>query len=361
MKVLHVISTLGVGGAEKLLVDIVRHFQKTGSLAEVYVLKKTNSFFEESLEKLCRVTYGSGDVYSIRSCIELYKYLRRNEYDIVHTHLTAPQLYLALFNRFFPNYAIMVTTEHNTYNRRRGFPAFKYLDRLIYARLHAIVCITKATSESLNSWLPETGTKTFVIENGIDYKAFSGASAAQLECDRPILISVARFSEQKDQDTIIRALKSIAFGTLLLVGDGERKGQLQSLVKEHGLENRVVFLGNRSDIPELLKASDIFIQSSHWEGFGLSTAEAMAAGLPVIASRLPGLKDVVGDAGILFTPGDENELVLAIVSLSNPEKRLKMGNLASARANRFDIEHTVRRYNALYDLLVLRRNQRVRQ
>ena len=239
-------------------------------------------------------------------------------------------------------------------------PVLRYLDRFIYSDLEAIICITQATLDNLISWLPETNAKTYVIENGIDYKAFLEAQSGELHYNRPILISVARFSEQKDQDTVIRALKTIDSGTLVLVGDGERKSKLRSLVEECGLENRVVFLGNRSDIPELLKASDIFIQSSHWEGFGLSTAEAMAAGLPVIASRLPGLKDVVGDAGILFTPGDEGDLASAIIGLNDSEKRLRMGALASARASRFDIEYTVRRYNALYNLLMLKHEQRRR-
>ncbi len=95
---------------------------------------------------------------------------------------------------------------------------------------------------------------------------------------------------------------------LLLVGDGVKRPDLERLAAELKIVERVRFLGNRSDVPDILAAADIYIQPSRWDGFGIAALEAMAAGLPVVVSNVPGLRDVVGDAGLLFEAGSVSEL-----------------------------------------------------
>jgi glycosyltransferase involved in cell wall biosynthesis len=109
-----------------------------------------------------------------------------------------------------------------------------------------------------------------------------------------------------------------------------------------GIKDRVVFLGWRRDVAAVLKASDIYVHSTHSDGFGIAACEAMAAGLPVVASDVPGLREVVGEAGILFPPGDHKTLAQHLNSLIlSPQKQHEMGRASRQRARQFSIENTV--------------------
>jgi len=109
-------------------------------------------------------------------------------------------------------------------------------------------------------------------------------------------------------------------------------------------------LGNRGDVPDLLAQSDIAVQSSHWEGFGLAAVEAMASGLPTVASNVSGLRDVVGGAGVLFSSGDERELADRILQLID-DRNLYVRTSAACleRAKEFDINRMVENYIEIYN------------
>ena len=115
-----------------------------------------------------------------------------------------------------------------------------------------------------------------------------------------------RFSKAKDHTTLVKSLKLLPYNyKLLLVGEGELKKNIEILIKKINLENRVIFLGFRNDIPELMKTVDINILSSNWEGFGLVAVEGMASGRPFIGSDVDGMNDVIRGGGILFEKGSE--------------------------------------------------------
>ncbi len=346
MKLMHVISSLNIGGAEKLLLDLCGLQIKDGHTVHVHVLKKTESFLEISFLKLnCSVSFGKGHHYSLLQLIELQKQIELFRPDVVHAHLTPAQIWCSLTRT-----ANLVTTEHSTHNRRRHW-IFKPFDLLLYSRFKKIVCITEATKSSLTSWIPNLNAKTIVIHNGIDLSRFS--ENRQSREKSAILMMVGRFEFEKDQDTIIKALVHLENLKFFLVGDGYRRIQLQNLVKLHNVEDRVHFLGIKDNIPELLQMADIYIHSAHWEGFGLAVVEAMASGLPVIVSDIPGLRDVVGDAGILFESGNVEQLVKCIRQLTDNEELRYMKSARSiSQASKFSIENTANEYNFFYNRLL---------
>lgn len=165
---------------------------------------------------------------------------------------------------------------------------------------------------------------------------------------------VAGFRYQKDQETLIRAFNNLPEDyELWLIGDGERRSIIEQCIKDNKLEDRVLLLGIRSDIPSLLKSVDVVVQSSHWEGFGLAAVEGMAAGKPVIASDVEGLAQVVEGAGILFPHGDDNALVSIIQQLSDDKDYYKqVAAKCWERAQMFDIQKMVDAYNEVYKGLV---------
>jgi glycosyltransferase involved in cell wall biosynthesis len=154
---------------------------------------------------------------------------------------------------------------------------------------------------------------------------------------------------QKDHATLLRAAAIVPDMQVVLVGDGPLRPQLEQLAGDLGIAGRVVFLGHREDVAEVLKACDIYVHSTNAEGFGIAACEAMAAGLPVIASNVPGLADVVAGAAILFPRGDHETLAAELRMLvASPERRLQMSDAGLVRAQCFSIEKTVDDYMEMY-------------
>ena len=165
---------------------------------------------------------------------------------------------------------------------------------------------------------------------------------------------VGRFSEAKDQKTLIRCTQLLPENIhLLLVGEGPLKAKCEEFAKNLGAEQRVHFLGFRNDVAEILKTCDIIVLSSHWEGFAMAAIEGIASGKPVIASNIPGLSEIVGDGGILFRRGDYRKLAKYIERLMNDiEKYDRIAKACYERALSFDISNTVDEYLRVYDFLI---------
>ena len=161
---------------------------------------------------------------------------------------------------------------------------------------------------------------------------------------------IARFTKQKDHKTLIKAMSLLENNYILsLVGEGANLKKIKALAKELSLEKRVHFLGFRNDIAELYRNHDNFVLSSHWEGFGLVAVEAMASGLPVIASNVDGLRDVVKGAGLLFEPKNEKELVKIITNVATDmQLKKKLITNGLSRAKKYDIKNLKNKTLSLY-------------
>lgn len=165
---------------------------------------------------------------------------------------------------------------------------------------------------------------------------------------------VSRFVASKDQETLIRAMKLVDAGSVLrLVGDGENLEYCKTIAEEVGVSDRVEFLGERSDIAELIAESCVGIQSSNWEGFGLTAVEIMAAGKPIIASDVEGLRQVVEGAGIIFNRGNVEELANRISHLLADDEYYKnVAHACQQRALVYDISVMAESYRSVYYSLI---------
>ena len=360
MKILQVITSLRTGGAEKLIVDMVPLYLEQGHQVDVLLFDGAETPFKKQLRDKGVTIYQLGEGGSVYNPLYIFKlipFLR--EYDIVHTHNTACQYYVALA-KWLSGYQVkLVTTEHSTNNRRRSHWFFKYIDRFVYGQYDILVAISEKAGNFLSDYL--WGKKVEVVLNGVDVFSFQQASPINRESigvkgQKVLITMVARFAEAKDQKTLIRAMALLPSDfTLLLVGGGDlkKKKQCELLVDDLNLVGKVIFGGIRNDIPNILKASDIIIQSSHWEGFGLAAVEGMAAGKPVIASDVPGLAQVVDGFGILFPHGDAKALADIILHLhEDPVYYQQIADRCLHRAAEFDIHKTVDQYLQLYQSLL---------
>ena len=325
MRILHFITSLRTGGAERLVTDLLPRFRDAGHEVSLLLMDGTRTPLYEELErKGIRTDALSSGWRSMRNPLlinRLKRYLKEHPVDILHTHNTACQLLAAAAARHLP--AALVTTEHNTTNRRRGWKGFRPVDRWMYRQYRQIICVGEETRSGLLSYLEDEGiaAKTQVVPNGIDLARFRDAVPDPdiLALPGRKITMVAAFRPQKDHATLIRAMQFLPEDYRLLLAGGaetqEDRTCLRScreLVRDLGLDDRVRFLGVCTGVPALLSASDVIVLSSHHEGQPLSAVEAMAAGKVFIASDVEGLHGLVEGAGLLFPCGDAEELARLI-------------------------------------------------
>ena len=362
MRILQVITSLEMGGAETLVVNLIPRLQALGNTVDLCVFDGKETPLTQRLKKESPQTkifaLGHG-VYNPLYIIKLAKIMKN--YDIVHTHNSSPQLFVAIASLF--SQANLVSTEHNTSNRKRNWKWYRPIESWMYGRYDHVICISKIAEEKLREymggeWLVKSSNKyksITTINNGIDVNAISKAEPCKelldLKENRKSILMVAGFRKQKNQDTIIRAL------TLLdkekyevwFAGIGERMAEVKQLAFSLGVSDRVRFLGLRTDIPNVLRAADVIVMSSHWEGLSLSNVEGMSAHKPFIASDVNGLKEVTKGYGLLFPHEDAKALAEEIKHLVSDEAYYnEIAERCYNRALEFDIINTVSGYADVY-------------
>ena len=321
MRILQVISSLRTGGAERLVVDLSKQMKLAGNEVEILLFDGTVTPLLKEVEAAgIHVRVLSKGWHAMRNPLLIFKLMqvmRRNRYEVIHAHNTSCQLLLAFASCF--QRLRLVTTEHNTDNRRRRWRGYRPVDRWMYGRYRRIICVGDETRQALAAWLahPDLTNRLTVIPNGIDVSKFEGAVPAEdiMSHERRKILMISAFRPQKDHSTLIRALSMLPEEYRLYLAGGsetdeDRKYQndCKHLVSELSLGERVRFLGIRSDVPQLLAAADAVVLSTAYEGMSLSLLEAMAAERPLIASDVPGVHDLVSGAGLLFPFGDDRRL-----------------------------------------------------
>ena len=350
MKILHVISSLEIGGAQRLLSDLLPIQKQQGVDVSLLVLKSEyNDFSKKVLE--AGVPIISLNVKSFRNPFLAFKVRSIIKgYDVVHVHLVHSLYICSLAARGLK--AKLVYTEHSTSNNRRGKVYVRPIEIFIYGRYNKLISISQQTQDALQEWLQSNDDRFVVINNGVDTKAFANIHK---EVIPKSLIMVSRFASSKDQETVIRAMKELDDDvTLRFVGDGENLEHCKKVANDIGVDSRVKFLGARSDVADLIAESYIGIQSSNWEGFGLTAVEIMACGKPVVATEVDGLKQVVEGAGLLFPVGDYRKLALHIKKLLNDKSEYSLlSKKCRERAEKYDIKVMASAYVSQYRALII--------
>ena len=355
MRILQVITSLHTGGAEKLVVDITRILRTRGHVVDVVVFDGADTPFMQRLRETgCKVYSLSncGSVYSLSYIFKLRKIIKN--YDVVHTHNTSPQFFVALAN--LSSNCIIVTTEHNTTNRRRNNPLWKPVDKWMYNRYRKIICISDQAEENLKKYLGKDKASITTIYNGVDVAAFYNAKPLDdFKKEKFVVVMVAAFRKQKDQKTLIDAMNLLPGDEyeLWLVGQGECLDDVRNYVETKGLQQRVKFWGNRTDVANVLHTADMVCMSSHYEGLSLSNIEGMSSGRPFVASDVDGLREVTKGYGVLFPHGDAEALAAIIRQLHDDKAYYdEVADKCYQRAMMFDINKMVDGYESVYKELV---------
>lgn len=358
LKLLQIIPSLEGGGAEKLVRQMHLLFLEHGISS--YII----SFIGDCPPNMPN-TYSLNLSHprSAKALFHLTSAIRKfarifGPPDVVHAHLFPAQLFTPLALFLSGVKADLVTTEHNTNNTRRNTLIGRIIDKWLYKSYNVIICISDGVRTSLQAWQPSNSHKLTTIYNGINFKEFDlRLQKSSNRRGRTIIISVGSLTPQKGYETAMSAISLLDERTVdyWIVGDGPEKMKLRNLAIKYGIAEYVKFLGWRDDVSELLQKADIFLLTSQWEGFGLVVAEAMASGIPVVVSNVPGVDEVVGADGLcgyLVDPQDAKGFAMRLETLihSNDERK-RMGRNAALRAQKFSIEETAKKYINLYEQL----------
>lgn len=362
MNIIHIINALEIGGAERLLVETLPEIKQMRHDVKVILLYSSNSYFEKQLKQSGIEVIALNhkhEAYNIGLIAKLHQLIK--DADVVHSHLFPSQYWAALAHCGIKK-GILVTTEHNTSNTRAKYWLTTQIDKCIYGLYDGIICISEATADFIRKRTPHKAIIK-VIENGVRLPSISSPKnlniqhkdiVSGLSDTNFVLLQVARFSTQKNQDCLIRALKLLPDNIhILFAGYGKREEVCRQLAEKEGVSERTHFLGMREDIAQLWSIADLGVMSSHWEGFGLAAVEGMAYAKPVIASNVPGLAEVVGNKQLLFSPNDEHELAVKILQFYNDKKMLKdIGIRCQKQASKFDIKNMAAQYVDFYNQLL---------
>ncbi|HTU93910.1 MAG TPA: glycosyltransferase [Gemmataceae bacterium] len=295
---------------------------------------------------------------------KLLNICRRERVHIWHGHDYKSNLLGLILCRFWP--MRLVTTVHGWVRYTRRTPLYYWIDRLCLPHYERVICV----SEDLQQRCLECGVppeRCLLIENAIDTDVFSRrlpiAEAKQrlsISPDRFVIGAVGRLSAEKGFDVLIHSvaglLKQGLDADLLLIGDGEQQPQLQALIAELGVGDRVRLLGFRADTIELYQAMDVFALSSYREGLPNVLLEAMALEVPVVATRIAGIPRLIHDGGngLLVEPGQIDSLACAINRLCDDaalRTRLSQAGRQTIETS-YSFEIRMRKIRALYDDLL---------
>jgi glycosyltransferase involved in cell wall biosynthesis len=363
-KVLHLVEDLKIGGLERIIASIVVGLDRNKYDVKIWCLARGGQIAEELIDKGMEVKIlGMNTYYNPSKIIALSRLFRKEQVDILHTH----GYFGSTFGRLaaiLARVGIIVTHVHTTYhdfNKRNIL-----IERFLSLFTEKIICISEAVKKFVVEIEGINEEKTCLIYNGIDPPQISslesGISRRSFGFSNSdfVIITVASLTPHKGHQVLIDAIKIVSSKydnlRLLIVGEGILRHSLEAYAKRLQIFSNVVFTGQRKEVAPLLKIANLFIlPSTEREGLGIALIEAMAAGLPVIGTRLGGIPEVIEDQinGFLVTPANSEELASFIERLiTDLPTRDKMGEMGrKIYTEKFTSARMINDIESLYDNL----------
>lgn len=365
MKILHITNSLSEGGVESFLLQLLPQLVKQGCKCDILVLNKNKIALRTEFEKLGIGVYVSsaGTPYNPVNICQIRKSMAN--YDIVHVHLWPTQLWAAIASLGKKSFVRLITTEHGNYNKRRHYRFYRPVEQWMYGQYQTVIGISETSRNNLLGWIRHH-PMVEAIPNGVDLSKFSKcAPYTNAELGLPngavVVTMVARFFDAKDHSTLIHAMRHTSGNIyLLFVGSGDTMPACKEEVCGLGLDDRVRFLGRRTDVSRILASSDICVLSTHYEGLPISVLEYMAAGKPVIVTKVDGMQDLLPDPYWMVTPQNAEELGRKIMELATDKTlREKVANQNEKKVADYDLRLMVDKYMRVYKNVMATANQRI--
>ena len=348
-----------MGGAEQVVVHLADaltakgHEVRIAYMTGLAVVRPKNP----GIQLINLVMTSKVDVLS--ALFKLRKLLRSFQPDVVHSHMVHANI-LARLARLVTPMPRLISTAHSSNEGGK-------LRMLAYRLTDALADIsTNVSEDAVEAFIKAKAARPdrmVALHNGVAIGAFAFDASARMQVrqslsmdeDCRLLLAVGRLHDAKDYPNLFNALALLPAGhfnyRLCIAGDGPLRQQLQGLVVELGLADRVVFLGIRRDIADLMSAADVFVLSSAWEGFPMVVMEAMASERVLVATDCGGVREAVGDAGFLVKPKDAKALAHALQTALqlDANESATLGRAARQRmAEKYSLDATVEKWLQLY-------------
>jgi len=372
-KILFYTDTPIHGGAERHMLLLARNLNK-----EKYQVALICSKYKQ-LDLWCKewASYGFS-VHRIkvvhkhdpRTLGQMKQIMNREKPDLLHIHLWNPGACRYAFSAVNTKTTKILSTEHDPFPLTGLKNSFK---KNCLKKTDFTIAVSDANREMLLKLYPQVKNKISTVHNGIDLEEFRRPLIhfanqhkllirQKLFNARPqdfVIISVAALHERKGLKYLLEAFAKVAEkkenAKLAIVGEGPERKNLEKLIKNLGIDNKVVLTGVQSDIAKLLKSANLFVLPSIKEAFGLAVVEAMDAGIPIIGSNTGGIPEIIenGKTGLLVEPRDAQGLADKILELiESPPLCQKLTYVASHEVKKFDVMQMVKKTEKIYDYLL---------
>jgi len=335
LRVMFVVTSMPVGGMETLLVELIRRLDRRRFAPELCCLKYLDVLGEELARRIPVHTGLLSGKYDLRVLYRLPRLMRQRRIDAVVTVGTGgDKMFWGRLAALLAGVPVICSALHST-----GLPdRVERLNRLLAPITDAFIGVAHAHGRYLAEHEGCPAHKVRVIPNGVDVARFRPVAsdpgrrhALGLSENSPVVGIVAALRPEKNHEMFLEVARRVrqhrSDARFLIVGDGRRRGELETLAAELLPADAVKFLGSRPDVPELLSLFDVFLLTSHMEANPVSILEAMACGKPVVAPRVGSIPETIdhGQTGLLFEPGDSAaaaELVLGLLADSAGRERI---------------------------------------
>lgn len=372
-RVLHVMNNLAVGGGQFVVLNCAKY---AGADFEVFVAAVEPPMdLEQKFREIGIQPYLPVGSSELRRVLSLVHYIRVNDIDIVHVHsgldrkcghlaaLLTGRPVVSHLHSPWDHRQNMAPTESWAFSRLFGAVKAVMRNTIESATVRSYVAVSKSAAEFHTTLVPRAIT---LAENGVDLEQYReldresrrNALRRQLGISQneSIIMNVGRLARGKGQAVLIRLMPDLPDSHLILVGDGPLRSRLEALSKELELQERVHFLGQSSNVPQMFAGADVFAFASLSEGLPLAVLEAMASRVPVVIWELPGLSDVVvnDQTGVVVPQGDSEGLREQIRALLKDRKRAHRLS-AAGQAHifaRFDVRNAVSQIESVYRLVL---------
>lgn len=369
LSVLHFTNSTLWGGVEGHICGLLRNFSRRQFQAHLVCDPALYERFREAIPSDIAVTpLALSSPRHVVAALRFARLLRREQFDIAHSHMFWSSIFASPI-AWACRVPVIVETLHGTEAWRTGWKASCAVDRATthFVSRYVAVCDSDARFLKVKKRIP--AAKISIIHNGVDTGRFAVPPHARTAIRRSlgfseadlVLIVVARFHPGKGHRVLFASMRQLIqlypHLKLICLGEGEQGPELRALCQDLGLARCVRFAGYQEHVPEWLAAADINVLPTFYEGFPLTILEAMASGLPTVASNVGGIPEAMEDGvgGLLVPPGDSQSLANKLsILLGDASRRVQMGRAARKRLlQKFILEQQVRHTEKMY--LELRR------
>jgi glycosyltransferase involved in cell wall biosynthesis len=368
MRVAQVIDSLQVGGAEMQQLAFARAARSRGvKMSVVRLREKADPSITRELDALGAevVAFPMRGLRDPKQIRNLIAFLREGRYDLLHTHLAYANIIGSVAGRIagLPVVATLHSATDDPHIRRSVYHLEKWALRYCAHRVIAVgPAVAAAHAPGLGGRLIDVVPNAVAPVSPLPPEEREAMRASLVgDASRPLVISVGRLSPPKGYPDLMAAFAGVVErhrdAALVLVGDGPVREELETLRESLGLAGSVWLLGQRDDVRRLLAASDLYVNSSHWEGLPLSILEAMSAGLPVVATSVGDIPEVVGAVGgVVVPPGEPEQLARAISELLEDQPRMISSGVVARRyiAERHSLSAWFDQIHVLYEEVIAR-------